>query len=152
MKNTKGFTLVELLIALGILGIITTLGTSFFSTSIGRNELVSASWEVVDTLRRAQTTGLSGKGNTEWGVHFETTQYVLFDGGTYSAADPDNVFFVLNPVLEVSAISLNGGGVDVLFDKNKGTTNQFGTVTLLDTNSGETKDILISEQGVFTIQ
>ena len=149
--NKSGFTLIELLISIGILAIITTFGATFFSTGIGQNELVSTSWEVIDTLRRAQSSSLSGKGNSAWSVHFETNQFVLFKGVTYNVLDPDNVFFPLSTTIEVSDISLNGGGSDVFFNKVKGTTTKFGTVTLLDTNTGETRVINISKEGVFII-
>lgn len=87
MKNpTRGFTLVEMLVSLGIIVIITSvvlLGQSSFNKSI---VLTDTAYTVAFTLREAQSLGLSSRkfGSTQnagYGVHFAVANkksYSLF--------------------------------------------------------------------------
>lgn len=87
LSLSKGFTLVELMVVLAIVGIITTI--VFTSQNSFNNTLVLANtaYDIALTLRSAQTYGLSsratasGIGNTGYGLHFGSgTQgsFILF--------------------------------------------------------------------------
>lgn len=150
LLRKAGFTIIELLLVLGILAILVAVAAPYVVSTIGRNELSAATWEVVGTLRQAQTQARTSYGNTAWGVHVEPTQIVLFEGITYNAADPDNIVTLVTGSVSITGITLNGGGADIRFTKNKGETTDYGTITLTDASSGETAAVVVSATGVVT--
>jgi len=86
LAPVRGFTLIEMLVSLGIIVIITTivlLGQSTFNRSL---VLTSTTYTVAFTIREAQSLGLSSKKfgtiqNAGYGVHFASnnkTAYSLF--------------------------------------------------------------------------
>lgn len=145
--TNRGFTLLELLVVIGILAVLTIFTVPFLGSSIGRNELKSTTWEMVDALRQAQSKSMAGKSDNVWSVHFESKKFVLFKGAVYNVVDPDNDVHDLPNVLSITAISLNGAGTDMTFDARKGSTSQFGIITMQDDNSQETKIITVTAVG-----
>lgn len=127
-SSRDGFTLIELLISIAVISIISTsifLGYG----AVSRNaELKTTTFKVVDVLNLARTRTLASLGASNYGVHFEQTQYALFKGSTYSALDPNTIFYVLPSSVEIDAIALAGGAVDVVFERLTGKTAQAGTV------------------------
>lgn len=142
-----GFTLLELLIVLGILAVVAVASAPFLASSISRNDLQTSTWKLVDDLRRAQTQAMAGHTNSAWGVHVQTDRHVFFRGTTYNISDPDNIVTMLPGTITISNISLNGGSSDIRFTKIRGNTNDYGTLTLLDSNSNETTTITINSAG-----
>ena len=131
LKVTEsGFTLVELLISIAVIAIIS--GSIFLGYgAISRNaELKTSTFKVVDVLSLARTRTLASLGASNYGVHFEQTQYALFKGTTYNALDPDTIFYPLPSSVEIGTITLSGGAVDVVFERLTGETAQAGSVRL----------------------
>lgn len=147
MTAARAFTMLELLIVLGILAIVTIVAVPFFGSSISRNDLQTSAWRVIDDLRRAQSQAMAGHTNSAWGVHMQSDRHVFFRGTTYNAADPENIETVFPATVTMSVISLNGGGSDVRFNKIRGDTGDYGSVTLQDTNTAETITITINRAG-----
>jgi type II secretory pathway pseudopilin PulG len=90
-RNSRGFTLVELLVTIGIFIIMTALIMARYGTFSSGAILTNLAYDVALTIRSAETYGLSVK-KTEsnefvasYGVHFDTSkskQFTLFaDGG-----------------------------------------------------------------------
>jgi len=142
-----GFTLIELAIVIVVLGLLSLVAFPFLSTSIGRTELKTTGWEVSDILRRAQAQSMSGENDTNWGVHLISGGYTLFQGNTYSPADPDNIDYFFPNRISIINVSVNGGGSDIRFLRTSGRTSDFGTVTLLDNTSNDTLVITVTQEG-----
>lgn len=140
----------ELLIVLVIFSIIAIITVPFLGSSVGRNELQTTTWQLADTIRQARSRAMGGDQNSVWGVHVTSTQFVLFRGTTYNVSDPDNLATTISSYLSITPISLNGGSADVRFDKIKGTSSDYGTITVRDNNSNTTKTITITATGTVT--
>lgn len=93
MKN--GFTLIELIISMGLLIIIAAVGAVNLIGYRSRLDLDNASQEIIAVLREAQNRSLSQEATSiqgsggRWGVYFEnpatsTDFYDLFWGATYA--------------------------------------------------------------------
>lgn len=147
MKGVNGFTLLELIVVISLISLMTIFAFPFISGSVGRSQLQSTGWEVQDLLRRAQAQSMSGKGNTQWGVHFETNTFSLFAGATYNALDPDTIIYDFPYSIQMQSITVNGGGNDIIFTRSKGKTSNFGDVIILDTSSNTTVTISVSKEG-----
>lgn len=129
LKN-KGFTIIELVIVMAIIGILSAMIITPFAAFRNSKVLDTASEETLALLSEARGNTLSGKDGYQYGVHFETSKIVLYRGATYSSTDVNNKTVLLDNALEVSSITLAGGGVDVLFDQLSGKTTKSGTVVI----------------------
>jgi len=88
-SNRNGFTLLEVVAILVILGIITALAISQLSSS--QNNLIAATDTLTSHLRLAQARAMNTSAATVsvWGVNFTSpTQYYLFYGATASTCVP----------------------------------------------------------------
>ena len=148
LHRQQGFTLVEVTITLAIFSILVVIGVALMTNTLGRNQVGNVMTDTVSTLRRAQWQSMNGHEDDVWGVHFETDSMTLFRGSTYSFGASDNVVTDLPNDIEYSSISLNGGGDDVLFDDSFGSTTAFGTLTIEDTNSDESRSVTVNAVGM----
>src|SRR3989304_2249315 len=69
----RGFTLMELVLVIAILGIIAGLGMGSYANFLRQGSLDSAANEIVATLRKAQTNSQASSEDYAWGVYFDTT-------------------------------------------------------------------------------
>lgn len=80
-RKSKGYTLIELLISICILGLIFAITTINISP-LPSNTLQSTSQDlVIADLRSQQTKAMST--DSAYGVHFETNSYTMFKGDAY---------------------------------------------------------------------
>jgi prepilin-type N-terminal cleavage/methylation domain-containing protein len=147
-RNQDGFTLVELVITLAIFGILVLIGIGLSSNTLGRNQTGNVTQDVVTTLRRAQWQSMNGHEDIEWGVHFETDLFVLFKAPTYSVSDPDNVLTNLPNDVEITSITLTGGGSDVIFIDKFGSTIEDGSIVIENINSNELRTVTVNAAGM----
>lgn len=147
--RSRGFSLVEMLVVLAIGVIITAVVVGSFSRSTGLQALDKQTTVALSLLEQARDLTLSAKNAAVYGVHFETTKAVLFTGPTYSASASSNVVEPMHYLLQISGISLLGGGNDVVFNRLVGDTAQSGTVTLsLLASTTQSKTITIFSTGI----
>jgi len=151
LRTCAGFTIIEVVIAIAIVGVMASLSVAYFNSFLARNELQNESLKIVDSLRRARSQSMARQEDSQWGVHFESNKYVLFKGSVYSAVDSYNEEITLPDVLTISAITFNGGGSEVVFSKITGETLNFGTTTIQN-DLGESKNILINSYGTIESQ
>src|SRR5262245_11233585 len=128
-KLYRGFTLLETLIAISVSALVGSIVLSSF-TLIRNNQILRASsLNVVSALDRARFLSLNGKDSSEYGVHFETNQIVVFKGTVYSPTATDNETIPL--YMPITSTNLSGGGSDVYFDRLTGAPNHTsGSVTI----------------------
>jgi len=148
MIKGKSFTLVEVLTIVGILIVLAAISIPAFRFFQKESNLNNSIEEIINTLRLAQNKTLASEGAIQYGVHFETGEYVLFNGTTYNPSATDNEIHNLPKSVEIYEIELTGGGSEVIFDRVTGTTNQFGEVSLrLKTDTSKVKTIYIENSG-----
>lgn len=144
-----GFTVVEILVALAVAGIVALIVTGSFSKAVPREALDKETGIVISLLDQARNQTLSSKKAAVYGVHFESAKAVLFTGSAYSGLDPSNVIEPLNSLVKIASTSLSGGGSEVIFKRLTGETAQSGTVTLsLVADASQTKTITVFGTGL----
>ena len=82
MRNSKGFTLIELIIAMVIMGIIAAIGVPNFLSYMANYNLKAAANELYSSMQFARINAV--KQNKEWAVVFDTANgiyYVCSDNG-----------------------------------------------------------------------
>lgn len=149
----KGLTFIEIVIATAIILVITTFTLVTLNTFRENQSLKNAVNETVSLINQARSKTLSSQDFSQFGVHFESSRAVLFKGITFSEPNADNIVFSLPASIEISGISLNGGGVDLVFQKLTGKTNEFGTIVFRVKNDiSKIKTIDIINTGIIDIQ
>ncbi|MSR71570.1 MAG: prepilin-type N-terminal cleavage/methylation domain-containing protein [Candidatus Taylorbacteria bacterium] len=142
----KGFSLVEVLIAISIMVVIGALGIVSL-VSYGRKEnLEMTTAKIQALLEEARSLTLSSRNDMQYGVHLNNHEAVLFQGAIYAISSESNQSFVFSDSVNVSS-DFVGGGVDVLFDRLRGTTDNYGTTTITS-SLGISKEIIIHKTGL----
>jgi len=90
IKCQKSFTLIELVISITIISILAAVGFASIIKYKERQDLNSASQEIVVVVRNAQDRSLSQESGDRWGVYFEnpasgTDFYDMFKGLSYAS-------------------------------------------------------------------
>ncbi|MDO8424316.1 MAG: prepilin-type N-terminal cleavage/methylation domain-containing protein [bacterium] len=151
MKNIQSaFTLIEVLVVLGILTILVGLTIPAFRYFGSGASLKNSTGEVISILRTAQNKTLASEGANQWGVYFSTStnQYVLFQGTNYASRnasfdEPHNP----SSGVEIYQADLGGGG-EVVFDRVTGRTNFPGSLSLrLKTEPLKVETVYIESSG-----
>ncbi|HSX57968.1 MAG TPA: prepilin-type N-terminal cleavage/methylation domain-containing protein [Candidatus Saccharimonadales bacterium] len=146
-NNSKGFTLIELLISLAILMLVFVLAIFGLRTFGSQVEIDNVGQDITSALKLARSRTLASEAASNYGVHFETGKYVIFTGTTYTPGASSNKEFSLSSS-EIYTINLNGGGSEVVFDRIRGTTSEYGNVSVrLTSDNNQTRTININSSG-----
>ena len=122
---SRGFTLLEIILVIGIFTLIGAITLVSFISSRNVRELTSATQQALSVIRLAQSKTLGAEQNAQWSVHLEPNQLVLFQGPTY-AGSPSTRAYALHSSIEIANTALAGGGTDIVFKRITGGTSQSG--------------------------
>lgn len=142
-KSYSGFSLIEIVLVIGIVGLLATVSTSVYSSFKAHENLEIATTGTVEAIRHAQANAQSGKGDSVWGVEILPNSVVIFKGESYASRDAS-----ADQSLGFSSGIIASGLSEIVFSKVIGSTDDVGTITL--TNSYGIKNILINEKGTLT--
>lgn len=150
MSTQKGFTMIELVVVLAVMVLLMAVIMTPFRTFRNSKALDTTSEETLALLSEARGNTLSAKDGYQYGVHFEAAQMVLFRGASYSNGDTvNNKVVTLDNALELTAITLAGGGSDVLFDKLTGKTSMPGSIVIrVKSDTSKLRTITIGGTGI----
>ena len=123
--KTKGFTLVELLMVVAVLGLLIMVSLPPAINFYKSRQFEVAQSGIVQTLRRAQLKAMSLEADSSFGVYITPSQYVLFKGSSYTTRDSafDEVFD-LSDNLSVTGLS------EIVFSKLRGIPSDTGNISL----------------------
>jgi prepilin-type N-terminal cleavage/methylation domain-containing protein len=132
--SRRGFTLLEIAIAITIGVLLLSLAVIVFSRFLAATEMDQISEEAVSVLREARDKTLAREDNQFYGVRLASSTFTLFRAPTYSAGDPNNVSHSVPNGFSITNISLSGGGTDVIFQPLSGNANTAGTFVVAHDN------------------
>lgn len=148
--SERGVSLVELLVAIGIISILFTIGWLALPRRRTESELDLWATEIKVALYQAQSQTVNGIPS---GVYFETNRFVLFKGSYFIESDPKNQENQLPANLNIASINLPSS--TTAFEAVTGYVKNFvdpANVTLQDQNTGRMRIISINRVGMVEIE
>ncbi len=152
MQNQKGFTLIEIIIAIAILALIASLGLFISMDFFREYSFRSEENTIVSILQKARSQSMDNIDQMRHGVHFQSGKYVMFECSSTCTAYPGSSSsdLVINSSYG-STISAPVLPFDVIFDQLSGdciTSNcSAATLTITANDKGKTHDIKINSEG-----
>lgn len=146
----KGFTLIEVILVLGLVAIIGSLSVLYYQDSQVRADINTQVSQFASYMRLARSNAISGLDGENHGVHLESDSYTLFSGGSYNPDDPDNFVVELPGTIAIQNIFLNGGVTNIIFSGPDGETNHHGTIDFRSAQINKTITVTISSLGTIT--
>lgn len=141
LRKSKGFSLIELILVIGILASITAGATLTLSSFLNRNQLDEYAQSIVHNLRKAQSNSMMRIKDDQWGVYFyddsggANQEFIFFKGSTYGEDSTHDDTYELPDSLSFSSITINGGdGDEVVFSKVNGETVNDGSIEISSVN------------------
>lgn len=144
MKLSRGFSLVEVLIVIGIMALITSV-MMFSGTAFRQSQALHEATQVVlSVINQARAHTLSSIGYSQYGVRLESDRIIMFKGSSWPGTD--HVTTALPAGVSLSSV-LAAGATEVVFRRVTGTTSQTGTITLTG-SGGATRRVVIEPTGL----
>lgn len=150
-RDRGGFSLIELLIVIGILLTVAVAATPLYGNLYVGGQVDEATTLVTQTIRQAQGRAMAGKEGAGHGVWWDVDpngrdRMVLYQGDSYVSRVPEyDLEIEFESSLEVST---SFGGDDVHFDRSGGEPDDEGTVVLQHRSSGEERRVVVNRVGV----
>lgn len=147
-----GFTLMETITAVFIVVILLTVSSrvlsGFFKTSSFNNVVQN----VASLMEKARDETLSGKDGIVHGIRLATTTATFFTG-SFIQGGASNTVYAVPDIYEISDISLNGGGSEVVFELVTGKARHYGSFSIRNRSEPSvSKNIIIHETGAIDVQ
>ena len=142
----NGFTLIEITIVLGLVGVIAAFGVAMSYSSLSQTTVTQERDLFVTLLLRAtRAAAIANMEEAPHGVQIDNAshRYILFTGNTYSASDPNNRAI---PYTSDLITVTNTGGNTIVFEQLSGKVST-GAGTISISNGNATQEIIIRESG-----
>jgi Tfp pilus assembly protein FimT len=144
----KGITALELLLSIAILVILILVALPQFSRLKEVQLLHAATSDVLSALARARSETLASLNSSEYGVHFQSDQVIIFKGTVYSSGASTNEAVGLSAPVSISNVTLggvSGSSGNIYFSRIYGVPSATGSVTI--SSPSLSKVITISATG-----
>lgn len=123
IRKKRGFTLIELIVSISIIGLVTTLSVANYRRGSNSGELTMAIQDVVSEVRKVQGYTMALKEHNDtfpdgWGIVFQkdSSEIVVFaDLNTNNKFDGGNELFLRRPIAlseNVVVTNINVGGTN----------------------------------------
>ena len=157
-KFARGFTIIELLLVIGIFAIVATLATINLVKPQTQASVDSTTQTLTADLKQQQLKAMAGdsEGASSAQVHgikFFSDRYILFRGSTYQVGESSN--FEVKLETNITLTSINFPSAEVVFLRRSGEVLNYtagsNNVTIQNTQSSEQKTITVNRYGAITI-
>lgn len=140
--GAAGFTLLEVLLSVAIIGMLTGVSLPVYESFVRRNDLDLTAQSIAAMLRRAQTYARAVSSDSAWSVEIQSSAVTLFQGTSFGARNT-----AFDETLNVPASITPGGLGEVQFTKFSAAPNTTGNITLASTTN-DTRTIIVNAKGM----
>lgn len=149
LQKSLGFTIVELMLTLGVISVLTTVSVIALIRPQDVASVNTTGTKLVADIKNQQLKAMMGGTDGDshsypFGIYFENNRYTLFRGLNYSPSDNNNFIVDLDTNLVINNINLPSN--TIVFNKRSGEVVNFNPVTnsLVLTSSVGSQNITIS--------
>lgn len=149
MKAKSGFSLIEVIIVIGILAVLTAGSIGIYSNYSKNVELDTSANSIISDLKSAQSKAINGEESLKWGIRFingTDDYYEIFstsDSYTVGVSPEKKTVYLVKGV--TFSDPSEGTSKDIIYDKIRGTITSDTTVKI--TSGGTEKTINITALG-----
>jgi prepilin-type N-terminal cleavage/methylation domain-containing protein len=144
--NKHGYSLVEVIVSITIIGILGTISVTSFGNFLKRDNLSSNAVALASALRDARTRTLASIKGLQYGVKIDADRFTVFPGPTFSTSTADAPFLFSNAVWAGNSLT------SVLFTRVTGNSSASGTIDIyLRTDPSVKKSVQIEGTGLVNI-
>jgi len=145
LRNTSGFTLIEILVVLGITIILATGGFLSLWNLKKQQSLRLSAESMVAFVRDAEQRSISQDQGLGWGIHFENSATDRDSYWRFAGADPS---VISEKIVLPPGVDMDSPTDDVFFAKVSGLPDAMTVVKIkLSGDDSSTKTIIINAQG-----
>jgi prepilin-type N-terminal cleavage/methylation domain-containing protein len=141
MNRQAGFTLLEVLLSVAIIGMLMGASLPIYESFAQRNDLEVTTESTVSLIRRAETYARNLNGDSDWSVEFAADAITLFKGTDFSGRDTS-----YDETLSAPASITLGGLSEISFTKFTAAPDTTGSVTLTS-NTSDVNTVTINAKG-----
>ena len=127
--NTKGFTLIEMIFAIMIIGIITAISINSFQNAQLKKQQKAIVESIISYIDKAKADTQAGKGGTQHGIKFNENEFVLFSGSNFNPNDSSNRVISIDPRFNIET-KLTNQDKTLFFYRLFGTANEPTEITI----------------------
>ena len=144
-----GVTYIEMVVTLGIALTLLGIATISLSGAAQTASIHGTAQAIISDIKSQQIKAMVGdtEGRTQpdsYGIHFDSTQYVLFHGAAYSSADESNF------AVSLSNLRFENPGFNIIFSKTSGGLSTSVIIDLRDVPTNKLRRIHLNIYGVIT--
>jgi len=144
-RTARAFTLIEILLVVGILAILITITLPLSLDFYKSQQLDTNTQGIIQTLRRAQLKAMAIEDDSKFGVYLTNDSYILFKGNSYAGREIQyDEVSDLPPILTISGLS------EVVFSKVEGAPDVVGNILI--SSDIESRAININEVGRINLE
>lgn len=123
-SHQTGFTLLELMLVIGMMVIIASLSRDFYGSFTGRAQLENNAKTIIYDLRNTRDKAMNGLEDRNWGVHFvnSTNDYYEIFSTPSNYSNASTTVLVMNYLKNgiVYSFPAEGASTDIIFNKISG--------------------------------
>jgi prepilin-type N-terminal cleavage/methylation domain-containing protein len=152
-QHLSGFSVIELLVVISLISMFTAGSLILFRSSARIAKLDAAVDDARETFRITRQQSVAEVNGSAFGVHINSSQFVIFEGNEYSIESGTNRAVKIHDDIEIANVSLEGGGRDVMFDRVNGTTSQYGTFDIrVVAYPNESRTLRVDSSGMISVE
>ncbi len=149
VKSSAGFTLMEILISIAVLGLLAALAVANFGGTRTDKVLKITATNIAFALEEAKSNALAGKGGENHGLHISEDTFIVFSGNSYNASDPDNRPQTIDSQLMLTTTASSEA---IIFSRITGNVPAVSTTTISETADSSHKiEIVVGTLGDITV-